>query len=86
MINPMGTVWTLGRRVCISLYTCSSIVNLGYLNQLGNYGEYSGKPYKNKLVSNLKLNHFLNSLKILNFLLQNAYGDKFLSFPWRWNC
>ena len=46
MINPMGTVWTLVAGGGASVVYTDAIVNLGYLNQLGNYGEYSGNPPK----------------------------------------
>ena len=44
MLNPKGTVWTMVAGGGASVVYTDAIVNLGYKDELANYGEYSGNP------------------------------------------
>jgi len=56
LINPKGSIWTLIAGGGASVVYTDAIVNSGYLNELANYGEYSGNPtsdYVELYVSNV---------------------------------
>lgn len=44
MLNPEGSVWTMVAGGGASVVYTDAIVNLGYKDELANYGEYSGNP------------------------------------------
>ena len=44
LLNPEGTIWTMIAGGGASVVYTDAIVNLGYKNELANYGEYSGNP------------------------------------------
>lgn len=44
LLNPEGTVWTMVAGGGASVVYTDAIVNLGYKDDLANYGEYSGNP------------------------------------------
>ena len=44
LINPEGNVWTLVAGGGASVVYTDAIIQRGYLNELANYGEYSGDP------------------------------------------
>ena len=46
LINPNGKVWTMVAGGGASVVYTDAIVNAGYLDELANYGEYSGNPPK----------------------------------------
>jgi ATP-citrate lyase beta-subunit len=44
LLNPRGRVWTLVAGGGASVIYADTVVDLGYGNELSNYGEYSGNP------------------------------------------
>jgi len=44
LLNPKGRVWTLVAGGGASVIYADTVVDLGYGNELANYGEYSGNP------------------------------------------
>jgi ATP-citrate lyase beta-subunit len=44
MLNPNGRVWTLVAGGGASVIYADTVVDLGFGNELANYGEYSGNP------------------------------------------
>lgn len=46
LLNPTGSIWTLIAGGGASVVYTDAIVNMGYSNELANYGEYSGNPSK----------------------------------------
>ena len=44
IINPKGRVWTMVAGGGASVIYTDTIVDLGYADELANYGEYSGNP------------------------------------------
>jgi ATP citrate (pro-S)-lyase len=44
VINPEGRVWTMVAGGGASVIYADTITDLGYMNELANYGEYSGDP------------------------------------------
>jgi len=44
VLNPEGRVWTMVAGGGASVIYADTITDLGYLNELANYGEYSGDP------------------------------------------
>lgn len=46
IMNPNGSIWTLVAGGGASVVYTDAITSLGYLEDLGNYGEYSGNPPK----------------------------------------
>jgi ATP citrate (pro-S)-lyase len=44
VINPEGRVWTMVAGGGASVIYADTITDLGYINELANYGEYSGDP------------------------------------------
>ena len=46
ILNPKGRVWTMSAGGGASVIFADTIVDLGYKDELANYGEYSGNPNK----------------------------------------
>lgn len=44
ILNPKGRIWTMSAGGGASIVYTDTIVDLGFANELGNYGEYSGNP------------------------------------------
>lgn len=44
LLNPNGNIWTLVAGGGASVLYTDIIIKLGYINELANYGEYSGNP------------------------------------------
>ena len=44
ILNPQGRVWTMVAGGGASVIFADTITDLGYINELANYGEYSGDP------------------------------------------
>jgi ATP citrate (pro-S)-lyase len=44
ILNPQGRVWTMVAGGGASVIYADTITDLGYINELANYGEYSGDP------------------------------------------
>ena len=63
LINKDANIWTLIAGGGASVMYTDNIVNLGYMNDLGNYGEYSGNPTENEVYqyTNLVLQQMLLS-------------------------
>jgi ATP citrate (pro-S)-lyase len=55
LLNENGSVWTLVAGGGASVLYTDCIVNMGLLDELGNYGEYSGNPTEGELYSYSKL-------------------------------
>ena len=44
IINPEGRVWTMVAGGGASVIYADTITDLGFMNEMANYGEYSGDP------------------------------------------
>lgn len=49
LLNENGSIWTLVAGGGASVLYTDAIINLGYKDELANYGEYSGNPTTNEL-------------------------------------
>jgi len=49
LLNENGSIWTMVAGGGASVLYTDCIVNMGLLNELANYGEYSGNPNENEL-------------------------------------
>jgi ATP citrate (pro-S)-lyase len=55
LLNKNGSIWTMVAGGGASVLYTDCITNMGLLNELANYGEYSGNPTENELYSYSKL-------------------------------
>lgn len=63
LLNENGSIWTMVAGGGASVLYTDCIVNMGLLNELANYGEYSGNPNENELTQ--------YSDYIINLMLQS---------------
>jgi len=69
VLNNDGNIWTLIAGGGASVMYMDSIVNLGYKDNLGNYGEYSGNPTENEV--------FLYTKLVLEQMLKSKSDEQF---------
>ena len=70
LLNPDGRIWTLIAGGGASVLYTDTIINLGYGEELGNYGEYSGAPNEDFM--------YEYTINILELILASSAKNKII--------
>jgi len=68
LLNPQGRIWTMVAGGGASVIYADTVVDLGFGNELGNYGEYSGNPNEEET--------YLYAKTVLDLATRNPDGRK----------